>query len=121
MKKIIMFLLITIGVANASIAYGQMRTYTQPDGTTFQGKGQGLSRVHWIETVNGDIVKYNFEKKAYYEINFDNNGDIVYTKEYLKNGLKKTSLDIQSSEANKLTSKEKKEKLLQLIKRKKNI
>ena len=71
MKKIFIGVLLFVGLIQASVAFQNTRTYTQPDGTTFEGTVQGLAQIHWIETSTGDIIKYNFKKKAYYEIDFD--------------------------------------------------
>lgn len=105
------------GLVYAGVAFQTVRTYTQPDGTSFQGTVKGLAQVHWIETINGDIVKYHFDKKAYYEIDFDDAGKIIYTKEYLKKEIQR-SMSIQNGEKKRnLTDKEKSLKLKKMIKK----
>ena len=42
-------------------------TFTQPDGTTFQGQMKGDEYLHWIETEQGDLLIYNRGKKQFEE------------------------------------------------------
>lgn len=49
----------------AAPAYQGKRTLTQADGTTFQAKAQGDEYLNWIETDQGDILRYNTQTKNY--------------------------------------------------------
>lgn len=40
-------------------------TFTQPDGTTFQGQLKGDEYLHWIESDQGDLLIYNRGKKQF--------------------------------------------------------
>ncbi|SFV66531.1 hypothetical protein MNB_SM-4-1211 [hydrothermal vent metagenome] len=48
-------------------------TFTQADGSTFEGTLHGNSAFNWIQS-NGSIVKYNNKDKFYYITTVDNNG-----------------------------------------------
>ena len=59
-------------------ARGGILTFTQVDGTTFQGYLRGTSAFNWIES-NGEIVKYNKDDKLYHIAIFDANDSLVIT------------------------------------------
>ena len=66
LKLLIMSLLINSS-AMAMPAVQGVRTFTQPDGTQFEGVLKGNAQFNWIES-NGEIVKYNPTDKNYYKI-----------------------------------------------------
>ena len=79
MKKIkFIFKVCLIGLFMESLslagpALSGERSFTQPDGTKFQGELKGDSSFHWIES-KGEIVIYNPKDKYYYKasINAEN-------------------------------------------------
>jgi len=46
-------------------AFDALREFTNADGTTFMAKAQGNQHLHWIQTQDGDILKYNEETKNF--------------------------------------------------------
>jgi len=64
LKYILPIIMITT-LAEASSARGGVLTFTQADGTQFEGVLRGDSAFHWIES-NSKIVMYNSEDKYYY-------------------------------------------------------
>jgi len=81
MKYVNIFLLIAFFyvTAFASPAINKKITFTQPDGTTFEGELRGDASFHWIES-NGDVVIYNPEDKYYYKAVVDKDKGLVMTK-----------------------------------------
>ena len=68
--KIILALACLNSLVFAGPAISGTRTFTQPDGTKFEGVLKGDSSFHWIES-NGKVVIYNPEDKFYYEAIID--------------------------------------------------
>jgi hypothetical protein len=62
----------------AAPARGGVKTFTQPDGTTFQGLLRGDSSFHWIES-NQHLVLFNKEDKYYYNAEIDKEGNVKLT------------------------------------------
>lgn len=58
MKTLILFLLINSYLLSAP-AFSKMREFQNGDGTTFMAKAQGNQYLNWIETEDGEILKYN--------------------------------------------------------------
>ena len=94
-----------------------VKTFTQPDGTQFDGVLNGGSSFNWIES-NGAIIKNNREDKFYYKAVVDANNSLKLTKEKpaqkvngVKKGIKDHSLSINDrKKLNKLYKKDKAEK-----------
>ena len=83
MKNItkILTLLILLGtLLNAAPARGGLITFTQPDGTTFQGYLKGDAAFHWIES-DSKVVMVNPQDEFYYNAKIDKSGKLVMTKE----------------------------------------
>ncbi len=70
----------------AAPARGGVKTFTQPDGTTFQGLLRGDSSFHWIES-NQEIVLFNKEDKFYYNAIIDETGSLKLSKKRVMNGV----------------------------------
>lgn len=64
MKTILIFLFISTYLFGAP-AYNKLREFKQADGTTFLAKGQGNHHLNWLETQDGDILRYNNESKNF--------------------------------------------------------
>lgn len=57
MKYVLSFLL-TVSIF-AAPAYNKLRTFTNSDGTTFQGRAYGNQHLNWVQTTDGEILKFN--------------------------------------------------------------
>ena len=64
MKILSIFLLMSTILLGAP-AFDRLKEFKQADGTTFLAKGQGNHHLNWIETQDGDILKYNEESKNF--------------------------------------------------------
>lgn len=65
MKKHTLLFFLATSLLVAAPAFQGKRTYTQADGTTFSAKAQGDEYLNWIETDDGDILRYNTLTKNY--------------------------------------------------------
>jgi len=64
MKFLLLFFLL-LNYLQAAPAFDKLREFKQADGTTFMAKGQGNHHLNWIETQEGDILRYNSKSKNY--------------------------------------------------------
>jgi len=64
MKHLVLSLIIVSSLFSAP-AFQKMREFKNADGTTFKAKAQGNQYLNWIETVTGEILKYNSESKNF--------------------------------------------------------
>ena len=64
MKQILIFLLLLSTLYSAP-ARGTQRVFEQEDGITFIGKAKGNQHLNWIESSDGEILKYNPTTKNY--------------------------------------------------------
>jgi len=78
MKAVLSILLIINTLLLAGPARGGILTFTQPDGTQFQGLLKGTSAFNWIQS-NGEIIKYNSKDKFYHIAIFDINNTLQLT------------------------------------------
>ena len=60
-------------------------TFTQPDGTQFEGKQKGDASFHWIQS-GSDIVIYNPNDKYYYKAIVDKEKGIIPTTKKMGQG-----------------------------------
>jgi len=72
MKLLLLFFLL-LNTLQAAPAFDKMREFKQADGSTFIAKGQGNQYLNWIETKDGDILRYNKESKNYEYAKIQNN------------------------------------------------
>jgi len=70
-----MLMVITL---NAMPARGGLLTFTQADGTKFEGYLKGDSAFHWIES-DSKVVLYNKNDKSYYNAKVNAKGDLELT------------------------------------------
>ena len=63
--KILLLFLLTLSQLFSAPAYAKIREFKNQDGTTFMAKGQGNQHLNWIETEDGEILKYNQKTKNY--------------------------------------------------------
>jgi hypothetical protein len=90
----------------AAPARAGVRTFTQPDDTTFQGVLKGDSSFHWIES-EGSLVLYNNEDKFYYNASIDSNGTIKLSSKREKNQVRSAVLKSDLANSNLKTRLEK--------------
>ena len=64
MKYILLFITFT-SLIHAAPARGGDRLYTQENGVVFSGQARGDEHLHWIESQDGEILKYNPTSKNY--------------------------------------------------------
>ena len=83
--KYLFITLLLVSSLNAAQARGGLLTFTQPDGTQFEGYLKGDSAFHWIES-NSQVVLYNAKDKFYYnaKLNASNRLEITEVKPRLK-------------------------------------
>jgi len=63
--KIVLLVLLTMSQLLSAPAYSKTREFKNADGSTFIAKARGNQHLNWIETVDGEILKYNVETKNY--------------------------------------------------------
>ena len=97
MKKTILMMIIAVGLMASSQALNPsvIKTFKQPDGTTFKGYLKGTAPLNWIES-NNDLVKYNINDRYYYKIDIVDS-KIVYVEKYIGSAINKS---INRSSAN---------------------
>lgn len=78
--KIFLILFLVAVAAFSAPALQRVVTFTQPDGTKFQGVYKGDAAFHWIES-NGNIVVYNPKDKYYYKAVVNKTKGLVPTSE----------------------------------------
>ena len=101
-------LLISSTLLFAGPARGGVLTFSQPDGTTFQGYLKGTSAFNWIES-EGKVIKYNQDDKFYHIAIFDSNNSLVLTDNlptsYMKNAPSRLATPKSHSVASKTSKK----------------
>ena len=63
--KFFLLLLVVISQLFSAPAFTKTREFTNADGTTFMAKAQGNQHLNWIQTLDGEILKYNTQTKNY--------------------------------------------------------
>ena len=63
--KILLIFLILIANLYSAPAYNKTREFKQADGTTFEAKAFGNQHLNWIQTSDGEILKYNSKNKNF--------------------------------------------------------
>ena len=65
MIKTFLLLFVLQTLIFAAPAFPGKRQFTQADGTTFTGRGNGDEYLNWIESEDGSILRYNTQTKNY--------------------------------------------------------
>jgi hypothetical protein len=78
--KIFLTLFLFSTAAFSTQALQRTVTFTQPDGTKFQGAYKGDAAFHWIES-EGSVVVYNPKDKYYYKAVVDKTKGLLMTSE----------------------------------------
>ena len=81
-------------ILTASPARSGIHTFTQIDGTKFEGILKGDSSFHWIES-DGKVVLYNSKDKFYYYADLNANNELKITNQKPK--IKQTRVSQQAS------------------------
>ena len=63
--KILTILAISLTLLFSAPALNKTREFKQADGTTFKAKAIGNQHLNWIETEDGEVLKYNAKSKNY--------------------------------------------------------
>jgi len=63
--KIFIFLMLSISVLFSAPAFSKLREFHNSDGTSFMAKARGNHLLHWIQTADGEILKYNASTKDF--------------------------------------------------------
>ena len=72
MKYLLIFSLTFTYLFSAPAFYG-VREFKQADGSSFKAKAKGDQHLNWIETEDGEILKYNPESKNFEYANIKDN------------------------------------------------
>jgi len=118
LKNILLSLTLLGSILLAGPAITGTRTFTQPDGTTFEGVLKGDSSFHWIES-DGNAVVYNPEDKFYYKATIDKDKGLIPTKEKPAVKVKNMSSALGQVKKSHEVSKEDKKSLKELHKKSK--
>jgi|GEM_PF-6404756 len=115
--KLMFITIFSVGTLNATQARDGLLTFTQPDGTQFEGYLKGDSAFHWIES-DSKVVLYNPDDRFYYNAQLGATDRLELSKEKpsVKNSLKYTSFSRVSAKKSNLIDEKTKEALKNLEK-----
>jgi len=71
--KYILLLSLTFSYLFCAPAYSKTREFKQADGSSFVAKAHGDEYLNWIETDNGEILKYNHKSRNFEYAEIKNN------------------------------------------------
>ena len=57
--KYIILVLLSISILNAAPAFNKLREFKNSDGTSFMAKAKGNQHLNWIQTEDGEVLRYN--------------------------------------------------------------
>ena len=86
--KYILLLSLLFSISYSAPAFSAKRVFTQNDGKTFEGYVKGDEYLHYIQTLNGDILKFNHKLKSYTKAIIKNNRLTASTNIYTPNSNK---------------------------------
>ena len=98
------FLIITLILATqifAAPAFNKTRDFKQADGTTFKARALGNQHLNWIETEDGEVLKYNSKNKNFEYATIKNNRLRASGTRYEKNDSKRARATGQVNKLNK--------------------
>lgn len=115
--KILLLILLFFNYLFSAPALNITREFKQSDGTTFNARAFGDQYLNWIETQNGDILKYNAKNQdfeyAYIEDESLKPSGYRYTKNLKR--LKKVKSRIDKEELYKLWNRRRTKVELKLL------
>ena len=88
MRFITLFLFVTAMLYSAP-AFSKMREFKNADGTTFLAQAKGNHHLNWIQTSEGEILKYNKETQNFEYAKIQNNNLKASGVRYNKNNSKR--------------------------------
>lgn len=112
--KLLLILMLTFSYAFSVPALSVPREFKQSDGSTFKAKAVGNQHLNWIETEDGEILKYNNKSKNFEYATIKNSSLKASGTAFEKdNSLRARSMGridkIDKEELHKLWSKKRKE------------
>jgi len=90
MKYLLLFVLLSTYLFSAP-AFNKTREFRQADGTSFVAKAKGDSYLNWIETMDGEILKYNSKSKNFEHAKINNSRLEASGEKYEKKSSTRTS------------------------------
>jgi len=84
--KIVFIILIFFTTLYCAPAYSKYREFYNSDGSSFLAKASGNEYLHWLETEDGAILKYNPKTKNFEYATIQNNSLVCSGKVYKKDG-----------------------------------
>jgi len=75
--------------AFAAPAFNKEREFTQADGTKFTARAHGDHHLNWIETTDGELLRYNSQTKNFEYAEIKDDRLKASGQRYEKNSLKK--------------------------------
>jgi hypothetical protein len=100
MLKLLLVTSIMISTLYSAPAFHGKRVYTQNDGTQFTGQLKGDEYLHWIESDDGTILRYNSKSKNFDYAKIESNelspSGVVFQKKSAKKSRSLQELDNSS-------------------------
>lgn len=87
--KTLFLLLFFSALLFSAPAFDAMREFTNADGTTFMAKAQGNQHLNWIQTQDGEILKYNEVTQNFEYAKIENNALVTSGVKYEKENSKR--------------------------------
>jgi hypothetical protein len=83
MKTTLLILLLSLTLYSAP-SYSHLKEFKNSDGTTFYAIAKGNHKLNWIQTQDGDILKYNTRSKNFEFAKIEGKRLIASGKKYTK-------------------------------------
>jgi hypothetical protein len=99
--KTLLLLLFASTLLFSAPAFNAMREFTNADGTTFMAKAQGNQHLNWIQTQDGEILKYNQATKSFEYAKIEGDRLLPSGIKYENNALKKAAARKQVNKIDK--------------------
>jgi hypothetical protein len=87
--KTLLLLFLASALLFGAPAFNALREFTNADGTTFMAKAGGNQHLNWIQTQDGEILKYNETSKNFEYAKIENNALVACGVKYEKNDSKR--------------------------------
>jgi hypothetical protein len=87
--KTLLLLLLCFTFGFSAPAFNALREFTNADGTTFMAKSQGNQHLNWIQTQDGEILKYNQSTKNFEYAKIENDALVSSGVRYEKDNSQK--------------------------------
>jgi len=100
--KFLLLYIATISYLFSAPAFHQTRDFKNGDGTTFKAKAKGDRYLNWIETEDGEILKYNQESKNFEYAKIEKDQLKVSGEKYEKSSSRKVKSFISKDRVQKI-------------------